>query len=268
MTAEKIVKMNSEYEADMLREKLNVYESVIDYSVAEQMLSLKNKVRDLENEAIALRAADKEKDKLIDEKDKRINTMKTSYEKQLDNKLEWQRKQFELEKKQSLSDQRKNIRQREIKPKEEIVEKSKEEVNRVQTMYKSLLGEFSQVNEKLDTQTGLLYTILDILNNSNNIDEAKDEIDEAITETKTALGIKYTDTRKPTSEEKIQLENEILELYNNGMSNKEIALKLFNDNNIWFVGMQSKNAMEQKVGRYIKSAKKRLSITDEKASKK
>lgn len=268
MTAEKIVKMNSEYEADMLREKLNVYESVIDYSVAEQMLSLKNKVRDLENEAIALRAADKEKDKLIDEKDKRINTMRTSYEKQLDNKLEWQRKQFELEKKQSLSDQRKNIRQREIKPKEEIVEKSKEEVNRVQTMYKSLLNEFSQVNEKLDTQTGLLYTILDILNNSNNINEAKDEIDEAITETKTALGIKYTDTRKPTSEEKIQLENEILELYNNGMSNKEIALKLFNDNNIWFVGMQSKNAMEQKVGRYIKSAKKRLSITDEKKTSK
>ena len=58
MTAEKIVKINSEHEADMLREKLNVYESVINYSVAEQMLSLKNKVRDLEDEAIALRAAD------------------------------------------------------------------------------------------------------------------------------------------------------------------------------------------------------------------
>ena len=78
------------------------------------------------------------------------------------------------------------------------------------------------------------------------------------------MNIKY---RKPTLDEKIQLENEILELYNSGMPNKEIANKLFNDNNIWFVGMQSKNAMEQKVGRYLRSAKKRLNITDEKTSK-
>ena len=67
MGAEKIVKINSEYELSALNEKLNVYESIIDYAVAEQMISLKNKVRDLENEAIALRAADTEKDKMIAE---------------------------------------------------------------------------------------------------------------------------------------------------------------------------------------------------------
>ena len=105
MTAEKIVKINSDHELSVLNEKLNVYESVIDYAVAEQMLSLKDKVRDVEDEAIALRAADTEKDKLIAEKDKRIDTMKTSYENQLNSKLEWQRKQFELEKKQSLKNQ-------------------------------------------------------------------------------------------------------------------------------------------------------------------
>ena len=68
MTAEKIVKINSDYELSALNEKLNVYESIIDYAVAEQMLNLKNKVRDLEDEAIALRAADSEKDKMITEK--------------------------------------------------------------------------------------------------------------------------------------------------------------------------------------------------------
>ena len=251
MTTEKIVKLNSDYEADMLREKLNVYESVIDYSVAEQMLSLKNKVRDLENEAIALRAADKEKDKLIAEKDKRINTMKTSYEKQLDSKLEWQRKQFELEKKQSLSDQRKNIRQREIKPKEEIVEKSKEEVDRVQKMYNTLLGEFNQVNEKLDTQTGLLYTILDILNTSNSIDEAKDEIDDAITETKNALGIKYIENRKPSKNEKIAFTKLVNRLSESGMTNREIANKLYNDKHPFMITVATENAREQKVGRYL-----------------
>ena len=60
MTAEKIVKINSEHELDILKEKLSVYESVIDYSVAEQIISLKDRVRCLEDEAIALRAADSE----------------------------------------------------------------------------------------------------------------------------------------------------------------------------------------------------------------
>lgn len=251
MTAEKIVKMNSEYEADMLREKLNVYESVIDYSVAEQMLSLKNKVRDLENEAIALRAADKEKDKLIAEKDKRIDTIKTSYEKQLNSKLEWQRKQFELEKKQSLSDQRKNIRQREIKPKEEIVEKSKEEVNRVQTMYKSLLNEFNQVNDKLDTHTTLLYNILDILNSSSDIEKAKGEINEIISEKKSALGIQYIDNRKPSKQDKIAFTQLVNRLNESGMTNKEIANKLYNEGHPFMITVSTENAREQKVGRYL-----------------
>lgn len=251
MTAEKIVKMNSEYEADMLREKLNVYESVIDYSVAEQMLSLKNKVRDLEDEAIALRAADNEKDKLIAEKDKRINTMKTSYEKQLDSKLEWQRKQFELEKKQSLSDQRKNIRQREIKPKEEIVEKSKEEVNRVQTMYKSLLNEFNQVNDKLDTHTTLLYNILDILNSSSDIDKAKGEINEIISEKKSALGIQYIENRKPSKKDKIEFTKLVNSLNSEGLTNKEIAKQLYEQGHPFMVTVSSENAREQKIGRYL-----------------
>ena len=144
MTAEKIVKINSEHELDILKEKLNVYESVIDYSVAEQIISLKDRVRCLEDEAIALRAADSEKDKLIAEKDKRIDTMKTSYENQLNSKLEWQRKQFELEKKQSLSDQRKNIRSKEVKPEKEKVEAANNERDRIQQMYDSLLNEFNQ----------------------------------------------------------------------------------------------------------------------------
>ena len=64
MTAEKVVKINSDYELKALNERLSVYESIIDYAVAEQMLSLKNKVKDLEDEAIALRATDAEKDKM------------------------------------------------------------------------------------------------------------------------------------------------------------------------------------------------------------
>lgn len=251
MTAEKIVNINPEHELNVLKEKINVYESAIEYSVAEQIISLKAKVRDLEDEAIALRTADSEKDKLIAEKDKRIDTMKTSYENQLANKLEWQRKQFELEKKQSLIDQRKNIRQKEVKPKEEIVEQAKQEVDRIQQMYESLLSEFNQVNKKLDTQTELLYTILDILNSSNNIDEAKEEIDELITETKTALGIQYTDSRKPSKQDKIAFTKLVNSLSANGMTNKEIASKLYSEGHPFMITVATENAREQKVGRYL-----------------
>lgn len=251
MNTDKIIKINSEHEVEYLKNKLQVYEDSIEFSVAETILRLRDKVRGLEEEAIALRAADSEKDKLIAEKDKRIDTMQTSYETQLANKLEWQRKQFEAEKAQSLMDQRKNIRSKEVKPEKEKVEAANSERDRIQQMYESLLSEFNQVNEKLDTQTGLLYTILDILNSSNNIDEAKEEIDELITETKTALGIQYTDSRKPSKQDKIAFTKLVNSLSANGMTNKEIASRLYSEGHPFMITVATENAREQKVGRYL-----------------
>lgn len=147
MTAEKVIKINSDYELKALNERLSVYESIIDYAVAEQMLSLKNKVKDLEDEAIALRATDAEKDKMIEEKDNQLAYIRKNFDTQLKGRLEWQRKQFEAEKNQSLSDQRKNIRSREVKPEKEKVEQANNERDRVQKMYESLLGEFNQSHE-------------------------------------------------------------------------------------------------------------------------
>ena len=231
MTAEKIVKINSDYELNALNEKLNVYESVIDYAVAEQMLSLKNKVKDLEDEAIALRAADVEKDKLIAEKDKRIGTMKTSYENQLNSKLEWQRKQFELEKKQSLIDQRKNIRSKEVKPEKEKVEQANNERDRVQQMYESLLGEFNQSHENekamltevrhLTEMTNTLLSlcdskftvIIDLINNGATKEEVVSCINEA----------KETVAQARIRKECIQIHEYIL----GGYSTSEIASILY-----------------------------------------
>lgn len=251
MTAEKVIKINSDYEFKALNERLSVYESIIDYAVAEQMLSLKNKVKDLEDEAIALRAADAEKDKMITEKNNQIAEIKKNFDTQLKGRLEWQRKQFEAEKNQSLSDQRKNIRSREVKPEKEKVEQANNERDRVQQMYESLLGEFNQVNEKLDTQTGLLYTILDILNNSNSIDEAKDEIDELISNKKDALELNYNNNRRPSKNEKITFTQLVNSLSESGMTNREIANKLYNEGHPFMVTVSTENAREQKVGRYL-----------------
>ena len=251
MGAEKIVKMNSDYELKALNEKVNVYESVIDYAVAEQMLSLKNKVRDLEDEAIALRAADSEKDKMITEKNNQIAEIKKNFDNQLANKLDWQRKQFELEKKQSLIDQRKNIRSKELKPEKEKVEAANNERDRVQQMYESLLDEFSQVKNTLETHTSLLYQIIDIVSNSSSIEEAKDEIEEVITETKTALGISFNDSKKPSKADKIAFTKLVNNLRENGLTNKEIAERLYNEGHPFMISCSNSNAREQKIGRYL-----------------
>lgn len=251
MNTDKIIKINSEHEVEYLKNQLQVYKDSIEFSTAKTILELRDEVEDLENEAITLRAADAEKDKLIAEKDKRIAEIKKNFDTQLDYKLQEQRRQFEKEKAKSLMDQRKNIRSKELKPEKAKVEAANSERDRIQQMYESLLSEFNQVNEKLDTQTGLLYTILDILNSSNNIDEAKEEIDELITETKTALGIQYNDSRKPSKQDKMAFTKLVNSLSANGMTNKEIASRLYSEGHPFMITVATENAREQKVGRYL-----------------
>ena len=231
MTAEKIVKINSDYELKALNDKLSVYESIIDYAVVEQMLSLKNKVKDLEDEAIALRATDAEKDKMIEEKDNQLAYIKKNFDTQLNSRLEWQRKQFEAEKNQSLSDQRKNIRAREVKPEKEKVEAANNERDRVQQMYESLLGEFNQSHENekamltevrhLTEMTNTLLSlcdskftvIIDLINNGATKEEVVSCINEA----------KETVAQARIRKECIQIHEYIL----GGYSTSEIASILY-----------------------------------------
>ena len=252
MGAEKVISLNPEKETELLKERISLLESVIDYSIAETLQGLKDKVKNLETEAITLRTKDAEKDKLIAEKEQRITEMKNNFNNTLEYRLKEQRRQFEAEKKQSLSDQRKNINAKIIKPKEELVEQSKKEVDRVKEMYNSLLEQFKQVNDKLDTHTTLLYQIIDIVSNSSNIEEAKEEIDEVITENKVALGIQYVDSRKPSKAEKIAFANLVNQLSELGKTNKEIAQQLYEDRHPFMVSVATENAREQKVGRYLK----------------
>lgn len=231
MTAEKVVKINSDYELKALNDKLSVYESIIDYAVAEQMLSLKSKAKDLEDEAIALRAADAEKDKMITEKDNQLAYIRKNFDTQLNSRLEWQRKQFEAEKNQSLSDQRKNIRYREVKPEKEKVEQARQEVDRLQNMYESLICELniSHENEKTmlteirhltemsDTLLSLcdskFTVIIDLLSNGATKEEVVSCINEA----------KETVAQARIRKECIQIHEYIL----GGYSQSEIASILY-----------------------------------------
>ena len=219
MGAEKIVKINNEHEVEYLKERINLLESVIDYSLAETVQELKSRVKNLENEAIALRAADSEKDKMITEKNNQIAEIKKNFNNQLESKMQWQRSQFELEKKQSLMDQRKNIRSKEVKPEKEKVEAANNERDRIQQMYESLLSEFNQSHENekaiLDICSDILNNIKQLINNGATSDELVEKID---------CGIKSLEKKvNKTKAELIAEDKKIIQMSNDGMSDSDIA---------------------------------------------
>lgn len=184
MGAEKITKINSDYEIEILRERLSLLESVIDYSTAETINKLKEKNKELETEAITLRATDSEKDKLLAEKDKLITEIRNSINNKLKFREEQLRREYEERHKQSLIDMRKNIRQKEVKPKEEIIEQSKEEVDRIQQMYESLLKEFNKSHENeaaiLNLCSDILTNVKQLVNNGATHDEIVNKIDSSV----------------------------------------------------------------------------------------
>lgn len=233
MGAEKIVKINSEHEVEYLKERINLLESVIDYSLAETVQGLKNKVKDLENEAIALRAADAEKDKMITEKTNQIAEIKKNFNNQLNNKLEWQRRQFDAEKAQSLSDQRKNIRSKEVKPEKEKVEQAKKEVDRIQKMYDSLLKEhtkshenekamLNEFNQSHENEKAILSICSEILSNIKQLISSGATSDELVE--KIDFGIKSLEKKATkTKAELIAEDKKIIQMIDDGMSDSDIA---------------------------------------------
>lgn len=255
MGAAKITQINTDYEADMLREKVNILEEVLKFSVAETVQALKKQVKELENEAVALRAADAEKDKMITEKNNQIVEIKKNFTTRLESKLQWERKQFEAELEEKLKTKENNMNYNNVRPLKEKVEQANNERDRIQTMYNSLLDEFSQVKNTLETHTNLLYQIIDIVSNSSSIDDAKDEIEEVITDTQIALGIEYKNNRKPSKKEKEEFTLLVGTLSKN-MSNKEIATKLYNDRHPFLTTVDTESGREQKIGRYLKKYRK------------
>lgn len=219
MGAEKIVKIDNDYEVDMLRERVSLLESVLDYSTAQTIDSLRLKNKQLETEAITLRAKDSEKDKLLAEKDKLITEIKNSINTKINFREEQLRREYDNKHKKSLIDMRKNIRQKEVKPKEEIIEKSKEEVDRIQNMYESLLKEFNQSHENetaiLNMCSEILTTVKQLVSNGATPEEVIEKIDSSVESLKN-LSIK----------DECEIIHNFIE---SGHSKKEVATYLYPD---------------------------------------
>lgn len=219
MGAERLVVLNKDRELEILKEKINILESVIEYSTAETLKGLREKLQTLEKEVIQLRVKDSEKDRLIAEKEKRITDLQNNFNHQLNAQLQLQRNQFEAEKKQSLSDQRKNIRSKEVKPEREKAEQAREEVDRIQNMYNQLLNEFKLSHRNEEAIIGLcsdiLSTVKQLVLNGNTSEEIIEKID---------TGVETLQTY--TIKEECEIIHNMLE---NKYSKKEIANILYPD---------------------------------------
>ena len=124
---------------------------------------------------------------------------------------------FEADKAQSLSDQRKNLRHREVKPEREKAEQAKEEVDRIQGMYESLLEQFNKSHENETTIINMCSEILTVVKQLIVSGETTEKVIEQIDKGVESL-------QQYSIEEECEIIHNFLE---NGYTNKEIAAYLW-----------------------------------------
>lgn len=215
MGAEKIVKINSEHEVEYLKERINLLESIIDYSLAETLQELKSRVKDLENEAITLRATDSEKDKLIAEQKNMITYLQTDVDKLADVKASKIVKDIKADYERQLVNAKSNG-SRPVRAENKTL---KESLITQQEMYTSLLSEFNQSHENekaiLSICNEILSNIKQLISNGATPDELVEKIDSGIK----SLEKKVTKTKA----ELIAEDKKIIQMIDDGMSDSDIA---------------------------------------------
>lgn len=188
--------------------------------------------------------------------DKAVADIKTSYNKTLQEQLNRQKKYDEAVAKQQIRDAKSNEAKR-VRNKEVFPLKAERDalVEQIDRTTRDTNEKVTELNETVTKLTNLCISsfneIISILNNSSTIEEAAEAVDDIIVGTKTALGIPYSDSRKPSKEDKIAFTKLVNQLSELGLSNKAIAEKLYNDKHPFMITLATENAREQKVGRYL-----------------
>lgn len=234
------------YEAE--RNSREYLEKFIGESTIDRIRTLE--VKAAESDELRIRLEEKEKayDDLKKSFDDRMASAVRNAERSRDR--EWQAIQ-----KQSLSDQRKNIRSKEVKPEKERTKQVEDERDRIKEMYDSLSSDHSKLldnQEEMLTVLKSVYSVVmdikDSIGNGGTFDKVSELVEIASDELSEAIG----NGAKPSEDDKIAICREIKQLKDSGMTNKEVAKTLMKSNK-WFMSMSSINAAEQKVARYIKS---------------
>lgn len=222
-------------------------------SLEEENKTLTEQVNNLEGQ---IKASSESLSNMKEQYDKSISDIKSAYETRLNNQLNRQRMISEEYAKQKVRDAKSNeakrVRAKEVTPLKAERDALIEQIDRTTKETNSIVKE---LNDKVDTLNQLCVNsfseIINIISNAKTVDEIQEAVEDVIVETKTALGIQYIDSKKPSKADKIAFTELVNGLNEQGMSNKEIAEKLYNDGHPFMVSMSNANAREQKVGRYL-----------------
>ena len=213
MGAERLVVLNKDRELEILKEKMGLIESILDYSTAETMQKLKEKVKDLETEAIQLRAVVDGKDKLIEEKDKRIKLLDSNIEQRAELKAQSKIQELTDDYERQLANAKSNGSRKVRAENETLKEANKTQ----QEMYNSLLEQFNKSHENETTIISMCSEILTVVKNLIVSGETTDKVIEQIDKGVESL-------QQYSIEEECEIIHNFVE---NKYSNKEIAAYLW-----------------------------------------
>lgn len=228
--------------------------------VADKIISLEKENKTLTEQVNNLEGQLKESSESLSnmkkQYDKSVDDIKSAYETRLSGQLNRQRILSEEDTKQKVRDAKSNeakrIRNKEVTPLKAERDALIEQIDRTTKETNNIVKE---LNDKVDTLNQLCINsfseIISIISNAKTVEEIQEAVEDVIVETKTALGIPYSDNRKPSKADKIAFTNLVNQLSKSGLSNKAIASKLYNEKHPFMISLATENAREQKVGRYL-----------------
>lgn len=261
MVSKKITSIGVDYENQVLKQENDVFRSVIEYSVVEKLQHLKDENGALKNEIIAVKSKLEASDNLIKSKDEMIRLLKEDIDNRAEIRVYEKFKEQIADYERQLKNAKSNGGKR-VRTENNLLKQHNDELK---TRHESLLAEFNVVNSKLDEQsvkldnltnitkeqTNLITSILEIVNNSDSIEEAQKVINETIVESGVALGIEYKNNRKPTKQEKEAFARLVYKLKCKDMTNIVIGNKLFNEGHPMMKTVSTEKSREQKVRTYL-----------------
>lgn len=234
--------------------------SIATKAVADKVVSLEKENKALSEKVINLSGQLKISNESIAEMktqyDNAIADIKSAYETNLSSQLNKQKINDEEAAKQRVRDAKSNeakrVRAKEVAPLKAERDALVEQIDRTTQETNSIVKE---LNDKVTSLTNLCVNsfseIINIISNAKTVEEVQEAVEDVIVETKTALGIQYTDNRKPSKQDKIAFTKLVNSLNEQGLSNKDIAEKLYNEKHPFMVSVSNANAREQKIGRYL-----------------
>ena len=185
--------------------------------------STTSKIAEIERENEILRLENATLKGQVSEKDKHIESLRIETDKRIEQAVRIAKQEKDKEYATKLEDKGKNerrkVRDKEVKPLENKIEQQVQEIDRLQDMHNETMNKLEQVLNELSTNTEITKQVLELVKNLVENGEPKNKIVEAIDN-----AIEQVNTKKVKSRVELEQEDrEIIQLLLSGKTDTEVA---------------------------------------------